>query len=134
MSEAVERLRAANRYEMKLANGIPITYRLPYMQELVIAGLLPLTLLDELRKRLEAGGTETEAESVAEQALSERLSDFGTEFEAKQRVVSLMVDSVDGEAAELTPEETLEIPPEDFSALITAAMSRTPVGRAEGEA
>jgi hypothetical protein len=134
VSEAVERLRAANRYEMKLANGIPITFRLPFMEELVVARLLPLTLLDELQRRLKEGGTEVEAESTAERAMEERLGDYETEFAAKQRVVALMIDSIDGEEVHLTAEQTLEIPSENFRQLVSIAIRQEPPGRAEGEA
>ena len=129
---AVDRLRDANRYELKLANGIPITYRLPFMEELVIVGILPLSLLDELRKRMEDGGTQAEAESIAEETMGERLANFERDYAAKQRLVAIMIESIDGEAVSMAPEETQEIPPEDFHQLVGAAMSRTPV-RAEGE-
>lgn len=122
MSEALERLRAANRYEMKLDNGIPLTYRLPFMEELVVARLLPLTLLDQLRRRMQQGGTETEAESVAEESMEQRLTDYEADFEAKQRVVALMVVSIDGEAVSLQPEDTREIPVENFRQLVATAI------------
>lgn len=128
----VDRLREANRFELKLSNGVTITYRMPQMRELVIARLLPLDLLDQLQRRLADGGTEVEAVSVAEETMQQRLADYETDYEAQQRVVALMVQSVDGEPVQMQPSDTLEIPQEDFSALIQAAMSRTPV-RAEGE-
>jgi hypothetical protein len=122
----IDRLKDANRYEMKLENGIPITYRLPFMEELVVARLLPLTLLDELRKRMTEGGTTVEAESTAERAMEERLTDYESDFEAKQRVVALMVTEIDGEPAELTPEDTIEIPVENFRQLVSIAMRQEP--------
>lgn len=117
---------------MKLDNGIPITYRLPFMEELVVARLLPLSLLDELRKRMTEGGTATEAESTAERAMEERLTEYETDFEAKQRVVALMVTEVDGEPATLSPAETLELPVENFRRLVSIAIRQEPA-RAEGE-
>jgi hypothetical protein len=130
---SVDRLRDANRYDLKLANGIPITFRLPFMEELVIDRLLPLSLLDDIRRRLAEGGTETEAQATAQESMEERLTDYETDFAAKQRVVARMIVSIDGEEAHLTPEETLEIPSEDFRKLVSIAIRQEPP-RAEGEA
>lgn len=134
---AIDRLRDANRYPMKLANGIPITFRLPYLEELIVAGVLPLSILDEVRKRVKPreGATETEVEAIvaeAEADVAQRLAEYDADFGAKQRLVAMMVTEIDGEPVEMAPADTRELPPENFRELVGIAIRQEPP-RAEGE-
>jgi hypothetical protein len=55
------RLQDANRYDMKLSNGVLLGYRLPQMREMVMARLLPLAALDAAKAQLEEGASAEEA-------------------------------------------------------------------------
>src|SRR5947208_1752206 len=112
---ALERLRDANHHELKLENGLLLEYRLPQMRELVIAGLISFQTLDQIAERLKAGGTETEALSVAEESMQERLADYEANYEKQQRVVAAMVVAIDNEPVQLSPEDTRDIPQGDFN-------------------
>lgn len=128
MSEALQRLRAANRYDMKLENGIPITYRLPLMEELLITRLLPLSIVGDIQKRLAGGLSEDEAEAVVQDTMEEQLADYERDFEAKQATVARMIDTIDGEPVTLEPKDTLELPQENFRRLVRIAVRQEPPG------
>lgn len=130
----MSRLSDANRYDMKLENGVLLGYRLPQMRELVIARLLPLAALDAAKKELDGGASEEEAGRAVVQNIEERLREYGDDYEAMQRCVSLMVLEVDHEPITLTPEETRDIPEANFMELCAIAVRAKPPGGAEGEA
>jgi hypothetical protein len=129
-----ERLHQSNRYDMKLENGQLLTYRLPQMKELVAAGLIALPTMDLIAARLRAGGTQVEAEQIAEQSLEERLVSYGEDYEKQQRVVARMTIALDGESVTLAPSETLDIPQTNFNELVLIAIRAKPPGDDEGEA
>ena len=132
--DGLERLHAANRFDMKLENGLVLEYRLPQMRELVVAGLISFQKLDQIAARLAAGGTETEALSVAEESMQERLADYEANYEKQQRVVASMVVAIDNEPVELTPTDTRDIPQGDFNRLVAIALRATPPdGANQGE-
>jgi hypothetical protein len=130
----MSRLSDANRYDMKLENGVLLGYRLPQMRELVVARLLPLAVVDAAAKAMKEGATEQEASEAAVGSLEERLREYGDDYEAQQRVVAAMVLDIDNEPVVLTPDETRDIPQQDFNELVAIALRAKPPGGAEGEA
>jgi hypothetical protein len=128
------RLTDANRYEMKCENGVLLGYRLPQMRELVIARLLPLAVLDAAQAALDTGASPEQAATVVDESIEERLRAYGDDYEAQQRVVSLMILDIDNEPITLIPEETRDIPEQNFMELIAIALRAKPPGGAEGEA
>jgi hypothetical protein len=128
------RLTDANRYEMKCENGVLLGYRLPQMREMVMARLLPLATLDAAKAQLDGGATPEQAGTAVVANIEERLREYGDDYEAMKRGVSLMVVEIDHEPTTLTPEETRDIPEEDFMELVAIALRAKPPGGAEGEA
>lgn len=131
--DARERLANANRFELKLENGLLLEYRLPQMRELVIAGLISFQTLDQIAERLKAGGTDVEAVSIAEESMQERLADYEANYEKQQRVIASMVVAIDNEPVQLSPLDTRDIPQDDFNRLVAIALRAKSPGDAQGE-
>ena len=91
MSEALEHLRKHNRHEVALADGgIVVGYHLPDVQECLLAGDIPLPVLQELPTNPKESDVTAALEAVDPTATAKAM------FAFKRRIVAAMVDDIDG--------------------------------------
>lgn len=136
MGSALERLRSSNRFDMKLENGIKLTYRLPQMAEFVLAGLVPMDVVEEVGKKLNEGSTPAEVADVVELRMQDKLLDMKKNREIQMKLIAMMVVALDDEnvEGEFSDRDTLDIPDANFAELLEIGMRLKPPGGAEGEA
>jgi hypothetical protein len=94
VTDALERLRQANRREEKLDNGIIVGYHLPDVRECLLAGYVPLPALEHLP----AGATEKDAERIVGEEKAMELAKEDHAF--KRRILAAMLDDIDGRILE----------------------------------
>jgi hypothetical protein len=114
MSDIADKL--ITRYELKLENGTIIGYRRPHLNQLVILGLIPLGVVSKVKEQLADGEQPSPVEVDGDMAA--KLAQYEQDWSNQQRAVALMVLDIDHEPVSLTPEETLDIPPEAFLELL----------------
>ena len=108
--DPLERLRSLNRFDEELPSGLKVTIRLPRIRDCVLAGGVPLPVLDHLVKAASNGGTP--AVSNEDAAHMARFQD---------EIVRRSVVAIDGEPVLLSLEDVGEFSQEDYDRIVVLA-------------
>jgi hypothetical protein len=109
--DAVELLRARNRFDVTLPSGLNVTIRLPRLRDCILAGDVPLPVLERMSKLSNGDGKKTKPE--------ERLSPEETRHVARfqDEVVRATLVAIEGQEVEMTLEAVNELEQDDYDAL-----------------
>jgi hypothetical protein len=126
MNAALERLRERNTAQVKLEDGdLLVTLQLPAMRECILAGGIPLPMLEKVAKLTE------DAPRVDTEILMPHLEpDEVNAFDRFQRIlVAKTVKAIEGEELEeeMTPEETSVFSDAQFYEIVAYAMREKPL-------
>ena len=111
MGDVIERLRQANRHDVTLPSGLPVTIRLPRILDCILAGDIPVGVLAELDD--EAKQAATLEQMRANKAFNDRL-------------VCAAVVAIEGEDVSLEPSDLADVFMDEADiAEIVAYASRT---------
>jgi len=108
MSDALELLRSRNRFEEKLPSGLTVTIRLPRLRDCILAGGVPLPVLDHLVKAATQNG-DTPTVSNEDAAHMARFQD---------EIVRRSVVAIEGEPVTLTADDVGEFSQEDYDRIV----------------
>ena len=108
--DALEALRAKNRFDEELPSGLKVTIRLPRIRDCILAGGVPLPVLDHLAKAVSNGGAPTVSNEDA--AYMARFQD---------EIVRRSVVAIDGEPVALTLDDVAEFSQEDYDRIVVLA-------------
>lgn len=123
MTDALERLRAANRHEVTLPSGLAVTIRLPRMRDCVLAGDVPLPVFEALDRAQQAAAAGEDAEPLSAEELR-YLAQFQDE------VVRAAIVAVEGEAVALTSEDVADLDEADYVQVVAWATRSQPIPKA----
>ena len=108
--DPLERLRSLNRFDEELPSGLKVTIRLPRIRDCILAGGVPLPVLDHLVKAASNGGAPTVSNEDA--AHMARFQD---------EIVRRSVVAIDGEPVALSLEDVTEFSQEDYDRVVVLA-------------
>ena len=112
MSDALELLRSRNRFEEQLPSGLNVTLRLPRLRDCIIAGAVPLPVLEHLMEAATQNGDATTQVSNEEAAHMARFQD---------EIVRRSVVAIEGQPIEMTTEAVAEFSQEDYDRIVAVA-------------
>jgi hypothetical protein len=115
MSDVLEMLRARNRHELTLKSGLRVAGHLPDLTECMLAGDVPLGVLQELQKTIE--GTPTNGGVSAE--------DLRHVYSFNREVVKAFTDEIEGEPVEMTDDIVAALSPDDRAEIVAFATRAT---------
>jgi len=115
--DALELLRSRNRFDETLPSGLNVTIRLPRIRDCILAGGVPLPVLDHLVKAAASNG-DAPAVSNEDAAHMARFQD---------EIVRRSVVSIDGEPVTLTLEDVGEFSQEDYDRIVELGTRSTPL-------
>jgi len=114
--DALELLRSRNRFDETLPSGLNVTIRLPRIRDCILAGGVPLPVLDHLVKAASNGGApEVSNEDAAHMA---RFQD---------EIVRRSVVAIDGQAVTLTTDDVSDFSQEDYDRIVELGTRSTPL-------
>lgn len=126
MSEALERLRAANRADVTLQSGLNVTIRLPDLQECLVAGEIPFPVLQKMTAQATNGNGKAKA---SEPDLSS--ADLRHMIRYQRELIRAAVVGIDGEALTepLTDEDITDVftDTEDRAEVVAYAQREKPL-------
>jgi hypothetical protein len=108
---ALEKLRERNRFDETLPSGLAVTLRLPRIRDCIIAGQVPLPVLEHLQSMAQAGG-ETPTVSHEDAAHMARFQD---------EIVRRAVVALEGEPVSLSLDDVGELTQEDYDRIVVLA-------------
>ena len=108
--DALEALRAKNRFDEVLPSGLNVTIRLPRIRDCILAGGVPLPVLDHLVKAASNGGASTISNEDA--AHMARFQD---------EIVRRSVVAIDGAPVSLMSEDVAEFSQDDYDRIVALA-------------
>lgn len=108
--ETVERIR--KRYDVTLPSGMNATIRLPRIRDCIIAGRVPMPILEHV-KNVATGNGDTPPLSPEMQ-----MEDAVATARFHDELVRQTLVAIDGEPVEMTPEAVTELEQEDYDALV----------------
>lgn len=110
MTDPLELLRSRNRFDETLPSGLNVTIRLPRIRDCILAGGVPLPVLNHMVQiASNGGGTEIANEDAAHMA---RFQD---------EIVRRSVVAIEGEPVALTTEDVTEFAQEDYDRIVELA-------------
>ena len=112
MSDALELLRSRNRFEETLPSGLNVTLRLPRIRDCIIAGQVPLPVLEHVMKAASSSNGDTPDISPEETAHMARFQD---------EIVRRSVVAIEGEPVSLALEDVSEFSQEDYDRIVVVA-------------
>lgn len=112
--DALELLRSKNRFDETLPSGLNVTLRLPRIRDCILAGGVPLPVLNHLVKAASNGGApEISNENAAHMA---RFQD---------EIVRRSIVAIEGEPIEMTVDALSDITQEDYDRVVELATRQT---------
>jgi hypothetical protein len=108
--ETLERLR--KRYDVNLPSGMNVTIRLPRIRDCIIAGQVPMPILEHIRKLAASNGDTPPLSSEMQMEDAAATARFHDEL-VRQTLVA-----IEGEPVEMTLEAVTELEQEDYDALV----------------
>jgi hypothetical protein len=112
--ETLAKLR--KRYDVTLPSGLQVTIRLPRLRDCIVAGKVPLPVMQHLAEAVQGNGNQTL--TMEEMQHTARFQD---------EVVRSTLVAIDGEDVTMTPEAVGELEQEDYDALVGYGTRATPV-------
>ena len=109
--DALETLRSKNRFEETLPSGLNVTLRLPRIRDCILAGGVPLPVLDHIIKATQNGEVASEVSNEDAQHMA-RFQD---------EIVRRSVMAIDGQFVQLTTEDVAEFAQEDYDRIVSLA-------------
>ena len=109
--DPLELLRSRNRFNEELPSGLKVTIRLPRIRDCILAGGVPLPVLDHLVKQVQGNGS-APAISNEDAAHMARFQD---------EIVRRSVVAIEGEPVSLTPDDLNDISQEDYDRIVVLA-------------
>jgi hypothetical protein len=116
--DPLELLRSRNRFDVTLPSGLNVTIRLPRIRDCVIAGSVPLPVLQHIQAVASDGETALTPDEMAAGAR------FQDEI-ARQTLVA-----IDGEVVTLMQADLSDLAQEDYDALVSYGLRATPIPKA----
>lgn len=107
--ETISRLK--KRYDVTLPSGLNVTIRLPRIRDLILAGAVPLPVMEHLKRDLVA---KKEQNGDAPEVSLEQMVQ-GARYQ--DEIVRQTLVAIDGEPVEMTLEAVQELEQEDYDAL-----------------
>ena len=108
--DPLELLRSRNRFDEELPSGLKVTIRLPRIRDCILAGGVPLPVLEHLVKAASNGGAP--AVSNADAAHMARFQD---------EIVRRSVVAIEGQPVSLTLDDLSDIAQEDYDRIVVLA-------------
>lgn len=109
--DALELLRSRNRFEEELPSGLNVTLRLPRLRDCIIAGGVPLPVLEHLMEVSQQNGAAQEV-SNEEAAHMARFQD---------EIVRRSLVAIEGQEIEMSAELLAELSQEDYDRIVALA-------------
>ena len=109
--DALEILRSRNRFEETLPSGLRVTIRLPRIRDCIVAGRVPLPILNALVERAQQNG---EAPPVSPDE-AEHMARF------QDQIVLRSVVEIEGEPVKLTQDDLADLRTEDYDRIVELA-------------
>lgn len=109
--DPLELLRSRNRFEETLPSGLNVTIRLPRIRDCILAGGVPLPVLDHLVKEATSNG---DAPAVSNEDAT-HMARFQDE------IVRRSVVAIEGEPVTLSVEDVSEFSQEDYDRIVEVA-------------
>lgn len=118
--DPLEFLRSKNRYPQTLPSGMEVTLRLPRIRDCIIAGGVPLPVLDHVVKAATTNGDSPQV-SVEDAAHMARFQD---------ELVRRSIVEIEGEPVEMTADAVGELSQEDYDHVVMFATRQVAVPKA----
>ena len=119
--DALELLRSRNRFDETLPSGLNVTLRLPRIRDCILAGGVPLPVLEHLSDLTTKNGDTPDVSNED----AKHMARFQDEL-VKRAVVA-----IEGEPVEMTAEAVAELTQEDYDRIVVIA-TRTESPKAAG--
>jgi hypothetical protein len=120
MADALEVLRSRNRFEETLPSGLSVTLRLPRLRDCILAGQVPMPVLQHVMKTA-SNGNEA-AISTEDAAHMARFQD---------EIVRRAVVALEGQPVELSAEDVGELSQEDYDRIVEVATRQAPAPKGQ---
>jgi hypothetical protein len=117
--ETLERIR--KRFDVTLPSGMNVTIRLPHLRDCVVAGRIPMPILEHVRELAAGNG------DVTPLSLEMQMEDRAATVRFHDEVVLRTLVAIDGEPVEMTLEAVSELGQEDYDALVAYGTRETPL-------
>lgn len=124
--DALELLRERNRYDVTLPSGLAVTIRLPRLRDCILAGDVPLPVLEHMAEMAKA----TDGEQP-EQQLSREETQHIARFQ--DEVVLRTLVAIEGQEVRMTHDAVTELEQEDYDALVAWGTRAVAVPKADGQ-
>jgi hypothetical protein len=111
MTDALELLRSRNRFEETLPSGLTVTLRLPRIRDCILAGQVPLPVLQHV---MEAGTSNGDAPQVSAE-------DAAHMARFQDEIVRRSVVAIEGEPVSLALEDVAEFSEDDYNRIVAFA-------------
>jgi len=120
--DPLELLRSRNRFEETLPSGLNVTIRRPRIRDCIIAGQVPLPIIQYIREVAQSnGGPQPELSPEMQ------MQDAAATARYHDEIVRRSVIAIEGEPVELTLEDVAEIQPQaDYDRIVELATRQEP--------
>jgi hypothetical protein len=120
--DALESLRSRNRFDETLPSGLNVTLRRPRIRDCILAGQVPLPVLDHIVETVQQNGDAKKNVSIEEAVHLARYQD---------ELVKASVVKIEGQDVTLSLEDVSEFSQEDYDRIVAFAVRETPVPKVQ---
>lgn len=125
--DALELLRERNRYDVTLPSGMAVTIRLPRLRDCILAGDVPLPVLEHMAEMAKA----TDGEAAEPQQLSREETQHIARFQDEVALRTLV--AIEGQEVRMSHDAVAELEQEDYDALVAWGTRAVAVPLADGQ-
>jgi hypothetical protein len=118
-----ERLRELNRFDETLPSGLNVTIRRPHIPACIIAGRIPMPIIEHIQALSKNDGNG----QVPELSPELRMEDAAATVRFHDEIVRSSIVAIEGEPVELSIEDVRDVLPEDYNRIVELGTRSIPL-------
>jgi hypothetical protein len=118
-----ELLRSRNRFDETLPSGLRVTIRRPHIRDCIIAGRVPMPIIEYVQSVAKSGGNG----QVPELSPEMKMEDAAATARFHDEIVRCSVVAIEGEPIELATEDVREFLQEDYDRIVELGTRSVPL-------
>jgi len=121
--DALELLRSRNRFDETLPSGLNVTLRRPHIPACIIAGRVPMPIIEHIQALAKNNGNG----QVPELSPEMQMEDAAATLRFHDEIVRASIVAIEGEPVELSIADVRDVLPEDYSRIVELGTRSTPL-------
>lgn len=120
--DPLETLRSRNRFDETLPSGLNVTIRRPRVRDCIIAGQVPIPIIEHLQALAKSNG-----DAPPELSPEMKMQDAAATARFHDEVVRCSVVAIEGEPVTLTTDDVVEFSQEDYDRIVELGTRSIPL-------